>query len=585
MKRALTKLFRRMRFASKGVVAAMLVICVARNVSAQNPNSIVFSKHNLSISSPGTVHSTTETEICIFCHTPHEASNDGPLWNHKMASGPYTPYSSATLKAAVGQPTGSSRLCLSCHDGTVALGMVNSRAGGISMNTAMMPAGANNVGTDLSGDHPVSFKYDRALADADGNLKYPDTLPQEIRLDHAGQMQCTACHDPHNNQFGKFLVLDNTASALCLSCHILPDWSGSAHAMSLKPLPAKLKTAITAETGVANRQSAGKTVNVASAACESCHVSHAAGAKKQLMRFSAVENNCLTCHGGEGPGQNIVADINKISAHPVLLNGDSHSAQEDLVNPPLRHVTCADCHNPHASRDTPGSVAKIPGSLNGVGGVSSSGGKLHTITHEAELCYRCHGDSEQRGPSRVTRQFPETNTRREFNPGNVSFHPVEAIGKNSDTPSLLLPLTAASTMNCTDCHNSDQGPANGGTGPKGPHGSSFEPLIERPLLLTDGTPYSQNNFALCYKCHSPAVVNSDQPNSWAFHRKHIEDGRTACTTCHDSHAATQPHLINFNTTYATPVTGFGPVNYASTGVNHGICTLTCHGKEHKATAY
>ena len=319
MKRCNAKLFCRLRHPMKRIGVAWLGVILAATAPAQNPNSIVFSKHNLSTSSPGTVHSTTETEICIFCHTPHQASNEGPLWNHKMAAGPYTPYSSATLKATVGQPTGSSRLCLSCHDGTVALGMVNSRVGGIPMNTTTMPAGANNLGTDLSADHPVSFTYDLPLANADGNLKDPATLPQEIRLDHANQMQCTACHDPHNNQFGNFMVMDNTGSALCLSCHILPDWSGSAHAMSLKPLPAKLKTLITAEGGAAKQRSAGKTVNVASAGCESCHVSHAAGAKKELMRFAAVENNCLTCHGGEGPGQNIAADINKISAHPGFV--------------------------------------------------------------------------------------------------------------------------------------------------------------------------------------------------------------------------------------------------------------------------
>jgi len=44
------------------------------------------------------------------------------LWNHQMSSVTnYIVYTSPTLKAVVGQPDGSSRLCLSCHDGTVAL--------------------------------------------------------------------------------------------------------------------------------------------------------------------------------------------------------------------------------------------------------------------------------------------------------------------------------------------------------------------------------------------------------------------------------------------------------------------------------
>lgn len=562
----------------------LAVFWEAQTASGQNPDSIVFSKHNLSLSSPGTVRSTTESDICIFCHTPHQASNDGPLWNHKMSSETYTPYTSPTLKATVGQPTGSSRLCLSCHDGTVALGMVASRSSGIAMNSTTMPAGPSNLGTDLSADHPVSFEYKPEA----GFLRDLSMLPQEIHMDRAGQMQCTACHDPHNNKFGNFLVLDNTDSALCLKCHIMPDWSGSAHQISTKALPTFLKSLMTAQSGSTKDKATAKTVSVAAAGCESCHVSHSAGTKKELMRFSTLEKNCRSCHDAEGPGQNVSAEFSKMSAHPISLDSESHTATEDPINPPTRHVTCADCHNPHASSSTPGSQGKIAGALNGVTGVSSGGSKMRNITHEYELCYRCHGDSNQRGPARVPRQFVETNTRREFNPGNVSFHPVETTGKNSSNASLLLPLTTASTIGCTDCHNNDQGPANGGTGTKGPHGSAFEPLIERPLLLTDGTAYNPANFALCYKCHSSAVVDSNLANSWAFHRKHIEDYRAACTTCHDSHAANQPHLINFNTEYVKPMTGV--LNYTSNGINHGTCTLTCHdgtgqNKTHKALSY
>ena len=104
------------------------------------------------------------------------------------------------------------------------------------------------------------------------------------------------------------------------------------------------------------------------------------------------------------------------------------------------------------------------------------------------MCFRCHADSAARGPARVPRQIVETNTRLQFDPGNMSFHPVETVGKNPAVPSLIPPLTPSSLMIARDCHNNDQGPANGGTGPKGPHGSAFVPLLERRLQLTDGTP-------------------------------------------------------------------------------------------------
>lgn len=555
---------------------------------AQNPNSIINSKHNLSVSSPGAIHSSTESDICIFCHTPHFASGDGPLWNHQMSAAVYQPYKSSTLKATVGQPTGASRLCLSCHDGTVALGMVNSRKGGIAMNTSTMPAGPSNLGTDLSGDHPISFVYDHALAAADGNLRDPSTLNQEVRLDHGGQLQCTACHDPHNDQYGNFLVMDNTRSALCLQCHNLDNWSTSAHATSGKPLPAAMVNLMSQNQADTAKTESPSALTVADAGCASCHVPHAAGAKEELTRFAEPEKNCMFCHGSEGPGQNVMAEFNKASAHPIFVNSESHTPDENPVNPPVRHVTCVDCHNPHAANNAVGSKGVIPGALAGVTGVSAGGTVIHNIQHEYELCFRCHGDSAMRGPATVPRQYVETDTRRQFNPGNTSFHPVEAIGKNPMAPSLIQPLTPSSLMSCSDCHNNDQGPDNGGNGARGPHGSAFAPLLERMLLLTDGTPYNPDNFALCYKCHSSSVIDSQLNTSWAYHQQHIETYKAACTTCHDSHAANLPHLINFNTAYVMPYNGV--IRYTSTGLNHGICTLTCHdgngqNQPHNALSY
>lgn len=39
-----------------------------------------------------------------------------------------------------------------------------------------MPGGPSNLGTDLSGDHPISFVYDQALAQQDSHVKDPATL-------------------------------------------------------------------------------------------------------------------------------------------------------------------------------------------------------------------------------------------------------------------------------------------------------------------------------------------------------------------------------------------------------------------------
>jgi len=202
-------------------------------------NTVTNSVHNLSVSGPGTVKAAEEKNTCIFCHTAHKTTGQTPLWSHQMSSVTnYTVYSSERMKSlniTVPQPDGSSRLCLSCHDGTVALGMVSSRTSPIQMQngvTTMPSDSAANLGTDLSGDHPISFIYDQTLSGSDTTVKDPTTLDKRVKLDPQSKLQCTTCHNPHDDQYGKFLVMDNTASALCLACHVDANWGSSAHGIS-----------------------------------------------------------------------------------------------------------------------------------------------------------------------------------------------------------------------------------------------------------------------------------------------------------------------------------------------------------------
>lgn len=161
---------------------------------------------------------TTGGEICIACHTPHNADTtvaDAPLWNHKLTTANYTLYDSPTFSAkpSVSQPGGVSKLCLSCHDGTVA---IDSFAG-LTGNT--MIAGAANLGTDLKKSHPISFTYNAALATLDGELADPATLP--AGWVNGGKFECSSCHDVHNKAGGTgMLHMSNANSALCLKCHI-----------------------------------------------------------------------------------------------------------------------------------------------------------------------------------------------------------------------------------------------------------------------------------------------------------------------------------------------------------------------------
>src|SRR4030043_15260 len=158
-----------MRIRTTGTVILLMFFLVYKGVEAR---SIVLTKHNLSASGPGTVKATVEKPVCEFCHTPHHAGQAQPLWNKDIPEILYTTYQSSSLKAAIGQPNGASKLCLSCHDGTIALGLLRSESQIISFTGGVvtMPVGRTNLGIDLSDDHPVSLTYDNALASRNGQL-------------------------------------------------------------------------------------------------------------------------------------------------------------------------------------------------------------------------------------------------------------------------------------------------------------------------------------------------------------------------------------------------------------------------------
>lgn len=202
--------------------------------------------HNLSSESSSNVHGTaTESdEVCKFCHTPHGGTAKGPLWNRIDPIGPYGTgvfplYTGAAELKAIPDaqynatvaadpslyPNGSSRLCLSCHDGVTAVGEVI--VGGELATLTM--TGSGTITLDTS--HPISFVYSAAVEAA---LPASYSLPtgaDPVVLDGQERMQCTTCHDPHNDtregiynlpMWRAFTALANEATDYddtCQSCH------------------------------------------------------------------------------------------------------------------------------------------------------------------------------------------------------------------------------------------------------------------------------------------------------------------------------------------------------------------------------
>lgn len=197
----------------RGLFAGGLLLFAAHAGAA----TMAGSDHDLSGRGWGT------DQMCKFCHTPHNSITSvgaAPLWNHTVTTSTYTPYTSPTLTATVGQPGSYSKLCLSCHDGTIAIDSFQGRTGTNNIT------GSALIGTNLSNDHPVGFTYNTALSTADGGLRNPSSYTVatlggtiQAKMLFADQLECASCHNVHDPQYGNFLKMANTGSALCLACH------------------------------------------------------------------------------------------------------------------------------------------------------------------------------------------------------------------------------------------------------------------------------------------------------------------------------------------------------------------------------
>lgn len=180
---------------------------------------ITGSKHDLSGRDWGT------NEICIFCHTPHNAKMvpNSPLWNHKVTTATFIMYSSPSLKISPEpQPRGPSKLCLSCHDGTVAIDSYGKRTG------SQFISGSAKLGIDLSNDHPISIYWDHQTVTPGGGPSC-----SKCHGAHQGKkpiidlpfydryLECATCHEPHNKYpaYTRMLRKSLNQSEICLLCH------------------------------------------------------------------------------------------------------------------------------------------------------------------------------------------------------------------------------------------------------------------------------------------------------------------------------------------------------------------------------
>ena len=236
-----------------------------------------------------------DNQICKPCHTPHNAdiSLTGRLWAHTMSTATYRSHggavsdpnlndNSASTESALGvvgqtDMDSASRLCLSCHDGTVALDSFMGKTGGTAgsfIGTGGDRGGVNSNllsgANDLANDHPVGYRavykenagqtFVNGVETLTSHARYKpyasaaaklrtfafapagynngasavgaglNQLGAPIGTYTAGgrayttypSVSCVTCHNVHNSGAPTepgLLRISNAGSALCLTCH------------------------------------------------------------------------------------------------------------------------------------------------------------------------------------------------------------------------------------------------------------------------------------------------------------------------------------------------------------------------------
>jgi predicted CXXCH cytochrome family protein len=226
------------------LLAAVALIAAASSAMASTISS---TKHNLSASGT-TAYKGTGSQICVYCHTPHNAYTTAPLWNRnagRVTAGSFLLYSGVNM-SNVSYKTGFtsdsiSLFCMSCHDGSVlgdtmiknvplgepaGLGNTNAIPSNVKAN---LVASTSSTTGDLRTTHPVNFPV---AASTQGDLQgvtggttmgttgqFPLFKATRSGVATTNSLECSSCHSVHDNTNAPFLRTTNAGSALCLGCH------------------------------------------------------------------------------------------------------------------------------------------------------------------------------------------------------------------------------------------------------------------------------------------------------------------------------------------------------------------------------
>jgi len=243
----------------KKVLSLLAVAGLIAAASSAFGATIVGSKHDLSNTGTATGLSGggSSTQICVYCHAPHNAAKSLPLWNRTNPAGSlfklYSGVNMQNVSFSSGFTADSTSLfCMSCHDGVTEMSAIHNAGtlgGGAAVNAtsptaadAYRTAGANVFapgaigqikntalgGYNLTKTHPINFAVSLTDGQSDlftgsgtkmGNNNQFPLFKLEGDRATARSLECGSCHAVHDSLNSPFLRTTMDRSALCLGCH------------------------------------------------------------------------------------------------------------------------------------------------------------------------------------------------------------------------------------------------------------------------------------------------------------------------------------------------------------------------------
>lgn len=264
-----------------------------------------------------------------------------------------------------------------------------------------------------------------------------------------------------------------------------------------------------------------------SSQCARCHEATVRAAADVKFPHKPATENCVNCHSPHSSNAKhqlkAAASALCSNCHPqVMAQVKKASFKHDPV---VTGSECANCHNPHGSNNRP-----------------------MLTDRQDKLCLKCHADAVVTRDGRQIPGMAVELTKSKFLHG---------------------PIRAGE---CSPCHDA--------------HASDHKLLLRSEFPRAFYTPFSVDQYQLCFSCHTKDLVLTEETehltafregtkNMHFLHVNRDPKGRS-CKSCHAIHGSNQPNHIAQKVQFDGSDWAM-EINYAPTATG-GSCQPGCHSK-------